>query len=298
LALVRRAEALGYDAAFIDGDVSMLPKHPARTPLHGFTATTAMLHQTQRIAVGSIRLVHHWNAAVLAHALASLDALVPGRILPLISIGGRPADARFGLPLLTVPERIAWLDESLDAITRLWRGETVSSAGRYVTLDQARVRPIPPRERLQLAIAAKGERMLELVARYAARWDLNLPPVARRVRDAEQKLQLACEAHHRDPANIRRQMWLYTRIAGRSTMPAIRSAFRELNPWFAYLQDFELDEAIVSGTVEECRARIETVQQELILDLAILDLSGLDAPEALRHIELLAPSVDAGRGSI
>ena len=116
LALVRRAEEEGYDAAWVDGDATL---HPGRDTLDGWTVTTALLALTRRIAIGSLRIVHHWSTARLAQATATAERITPGRLRFLISIGDRPIDARFGLPELPASERIRWLDETLDALNRV-----------------------------------------------------------------------------------------------------------------------------------------------------------------------------------
>ena len=104
--------------------------------LDGWTLTTALLARTQRIQIGSMRLVHHWNAARLAQATASAERIAPGRLRFLISIGDRPHDERFGLQRPNAGERVLWLDEMLTAVRGLWRGESVSMNGRFVTLDE------------------------------------------------------------------------------------------------------------------------------------------------------------------
>jgi alkanesulfonate monooxygenase SsuD/methylene tetrahydromethanopterin reductase-like flavin-dependent oxidoreductase (luciferase family) len=163
LDLVRRAEALGYTAAFVDGDLSMLGERSEADALDGWTLTIALLVATRRIQIGSLRIAHHWNAARLAQAVATAERIAPQRLRFLISPGDRAIDARFGLPAFPTSERIARLDEMLGALRALWRGETVSLHGRFVELESARVRPIPARVRIE--IAAKGPRMLDLVAR-------------------------------------------------------------------------------------------------------------------------------------
>jgi alkanesulfonate monooxygenase SsuD/methylene tetrahydromethanopterin reductase-like flavin-dependent oxidoreductase (luciferase family) len=77
LDLVQRAEALGFAAVYVDGDVTMLGRRREADVLHGWTVTTALLARTSRIQIGSIRLVHHWNAAHLAQAAASPGSTRP-----------------------------------------------------------------------------------------------------------------------------------------------------------------------------------------------------------------------------
>ncbi|MBW2401812.1 MAG: LLM class flavin-dependent oxidoreductase [Deltaproteobacteria bacterium] len=184
LALVRLAEELGFSAAFVDGDVSMLASKSERDVLHGWTVAMALLARTERIQIGSIRLVHHWNAAQLAQAVATAERLTPGRLRCVIAAGDRPNDANFGFPDLPVGERIRLLDETLEAMQCLWRGETVTRSGRYVQLERARVRPIPPGGAIPIAIAARGPRMPGAGARprrdSALTVDLHAPRPGRR----------------------------------------------------------------------------------------------------------------------
>jgi len=286
LALVRRAEELGYAAAFVDGDISQLDSKSGRDVLDGWTVTTALLAQTQRIQIGSIRLVHQWNAARLAQAVATQERIHPGRLRFVIGVGDRPHDERFGFPKLSRGERVQWLDETLTALGRLWRGETVTLAGRWVQLDGARVRPVPERG-IAIAIAAGGPRMLELVATHADVWEVNLPPVASRVQAAAATLARACEARHRDPAEIRRSLWIFTRLT--TDRAAALREYRSRNPWFDALPDAEIAGALVAGEAPHGRLRLAELAEELALDLPVVDLSGLSAKPARSVLEALAP---------
>ncbi|MDH3213371.1 MAG: LLM class flavin-dependent oxidoreductase [Myxococcales bacterium] len=289
LELVRRAEALGYAAAFVDGDISMLGERTEADALDGWTVTTALLAQTQRIPIGSMRLVEHWNAAHLAQAVATAERLAPGRLRFLISIGDRKLDAHFGFPRLPAAERSAWLDETLTAVRALWRGETVTLRGRHVHLDSARVRPTPPGGRIPIAIAARGPRTLDLVAAHADVWDVNLPPVAARVRRAEARLEAACRRCGRDPSAIARSMWIFTRVGEGAATSGTLKEFRRLNPWFAAIPDSEVKEALVVGRGEHCRERLHALAAELGLDLPVVDLSGLSSAATREALEALAP---------
>lgn len=290
LELVQRAEALGYAAAFVDGDVSMLSGRSQADVLDGWTVTAALLARTRRIAIGSIRLVHHWNAARLAQAVATVERMAPGRLAFLISIGDRPDDPRFGLPKLPAGERIEWLDETLGALRRLWRGETVTLHGRHVTLEGARVRPIPPGGRIPIAVAARRPRMLELVAEHADRWDVNLPPIRSRVERAAAQLEAACRRRGRDPGKIGRSMWIFTRLQDPPDPPGALREFRRLNPWFGSIPDQEALGSLVLGDADACRRRLEGIAHELSLELPVLDLCGLGAASARPLLEALAPA--------
>ncbi len=295
LALVRHAEELGYDAAHVDGDVSLLSARPDADCLDGWTVTTALLAATPRIGVGSLRIVHHWNAARLALAAATAERIAPGRLRFAISIGDWAADARFGLSLPKAAERVAWLDETLDAVRALWRGETVTRHGRHVRLEEARVRPLPPAGRIPISVAGRRPRMLEVVARHADVWDVNLPPLRGRVEQAARRLAGACAEQGRDPAEIERSMLLFTRVGAGAE--AALAEYRRLNPWFADVPDAEIAPALIVGEPARCADRLRQLAGELGLERPILDLAGLEVTSARRLLDALGPAnnvVDAG----
>jgi len=86
------AEEVGYTAASIgcDGDLSMLSERSEADALDGWTVTTALLRAHAPDPDRSrCALVHHWNAARLAQAVATSERLAPGApALP--GLGGRP----------------------------------------------------------------------------------------------------------------------------------------------------------------------------------------------------------------
>lgn len=286
IALVELAESLGYACAWVDGDATL---HPGRETLDGWTVATALLARTPRIPIASLRLVHHWNAARLAHAAATAERIAPGRLRLLVSIGDRPSDARFGLPDLPASERIRWLDEALDAMRALWRGERVTRAGRHVRLAGARLWPLPPGGHLPVAIAAKSARLLEVVARHADAWEVNLPPVPRLVDAAAASLAAACARIGRDPRGIPRSMLFFTRVQDGADPARALAEFRRLNPWFRFVPDAEVAGALAIGSPARCRERIAELAAACGIDEPYLDLSGVPTGEARRTLAALAP---------
>lgn len=272
----------------MDGDVSIVPSRGDAPVLDGWTATVGYLARTERIEIGSIRLVHHWNVARLAQAVATVESMAPGRLRLLASIGAQRTDRRFGLAFPPAAERLAWLDEWLGALRRLLAGEAVTVAGRHVELTEAWVRPVPRDGRMPIEVGGAAPALLRVVARHADRWDVNLPPIARRVHDAAAMLADACRAIGRDPDAIGRSMWIFVRPGEDPGGEAVRAAFRRWHPWFRDLPDAGRAESIVAGPVGSCRERIASMRRDLGLDLPVLDVAGLDASAAAAAIEALA----------
>jgi alkanesulfonate monooxygenase SsuD/methylene tetrahydromethanopterin reductase-like flavin-dependent oxidoreductase (luciferase family) len=285
---VRHAEACGFEAAYVDGDVSVIPSLGERDVLDGFTVTTALLAETRRITVASIRLVHHWNAARLAQACATQERLFPGRTRLFVSIGGQKADRRFGLPLPAVPDRIAWLDETLGAVRRLWRGEDVTLAGRFVALDGARVRPAPVKPP-PIEVGARGPRLLRVAAAHADLWNVNLPPIPALVAPARRALAEACRALGRQEDAVALACPVFARPGADPRDAALLAGYRRFAPWFAAVPDAALAGAIAAGPPADCRRRIEALRDELDLALPIVDLTGLDLDATRRALDALAP---------
>jgi hypothetical protein len=141
---------------------------------------------------------------------------------------------------------------------------------------------------MPIEVGGAGARLLEVVARHADRWDLNIPPVARLVREAEGRLAVACEATHRDPASIGRSIWVFARPDRAVDDASLANEFRRWHPWFRSLPDREVGEAILAGPAPRCRDRIASIRSDLGIDLPVLDLAGLSHPEAERALEALA----------
>lgn len=288
--VVRLAERLGYAAIYVDGDVSQIASRGDGDVLDGWTVLTSLIARSEHIPVGSIRLPHHWNAARLAQAAATLERIAPGRLRFFIGTGGQPADRRFGLPFGSGAERVARLDETLDAVRALWRGESVTRQGRFVQLEDARIRPVPPDGGPAIEVAGQGRRLLRVVARHAQRWDINLPPVESRVARALADLEEACAAEGRDPASLERSQWIFTRVGRDPEDPALREEFLRFNPWFAGLPETELAQSIVAGPASDCRRRLAAIRESFGLTLPVIDLSGLPHDAARRSIEALSPT--------
>jgi hypothetical protein len=109
------------------------------------------------------------------------------------------------------------------------------------------------------------------------------------VERAAESLAAACRALGRDPASIGRTMWVFARPGCDPADPGLRREFLRWNPWHADLPLGELAEAIVAGSPEGCRMRIDTIRRDLGIDLPVVDCSGLHFDAARHVIDALAP---------
>lgn len=169
----------------------------------GWTVLTALLHETQRIRGGVLVTgVHFRSASKLAHMAATLDWSTGGRVDVGLGAGWSPEECvTFGVPLGDTKTRLDRFTESVEVISALLSGETLSYDGEFVQLRDARLElrgpGTPP-----ICIGGMGEkRTLPLVARYAQHWSYEGADMA----EFAQKLgalHRCCEEIGRDPSEI------------------------------------------------------------------------------------------------
>ncbi|HVU93469.1 MAG TPA: LLM class flavin-dependent oxidoreductase, partial [Jatrophihabitans sp.] len=130
----------------------------------GIAMAAAALAWTQRLRVGiGILPVPLRNPALTAMELATLARLFPGRLRPGIGHGVAGWMRQVGGG---VESPLTLLGEHTAAIRALLHGETVSTAGRYVTLDAVAL-DYPPQQVPPLYVGGRGPRTLQLAGRLA-----------------------------------------------------------------------------------------------------------------------------------
>src|SRR6266568_3490958 len=102
--------------------------------------------------------------------------------------------------------RVGRLSESLRIIKSLWTEERTHFEGRYYRLSDAIANPKPIQKPYPpIWIGASGETTLRLVARHADVWNI-AGGDPERVKELTAKLEEACGAVGRNPAEIRRSL--------------------------------------------------------------------------------------------
>ena len=161
----REAEYAGWEALFLWDHLAFVWGPPACDPWIALAGAAA---ETSRITLGTgVTPLPRRRPHVVAHQAATLDVLSGGRFVFGAGSGGVASEFEaFGEPA-GARLQAEMLDEGLDLLSRLWRGERVHHEGRHYTVRDVELAPQPPSGRIPIWI---GGRSSAAVAR-AARWD-------------------------------------------------------------------------------------------------------------------------------
>jgi len=163
LAFVQRAEALGFDACWAND-------HPNRL-MDCWTALSALAVATERIRLISfVSCVYYRSPYLLARQAADVDRLSGGRLVLGIGAGwDRGEFDEMCEPFPPTPARLETMEETLQIVQGLWRGEPFTFEGKHRQVRNAMLRKLPVQQPyVPILIAGGGERVtLRQVARYA-----------------------------------------------------------------------------------------------------------------------------------
>jgi alkanesulfonate monooxygenase len=132
--VARGAEQLGFEAALT----------PAGAWCEDAWLTTAMLAGvTERLKFLVAFRPGQVSPTLSAQMASTFQRLSAGRLLLNVVTGGESAEQRAYGDFLGKEQRYERTDEFLDIVTRLWRGETVTAAGRHLRVEDARLTRLP-----------------------------------------------------------------------------------------------------------------------------------------------------------
>ncbi len=172
--LARDAENAGWDGFFIWDHIAGGGRwsDPMVDP---WVALSAIAMQTQRIRIGAlVTPLPRRRPWKVARETVSIDHLSGGRLTVGVGIGGGAAEFDH---LGEEPDRRvrgAMLDEGLDVLTGLWRGERFSYEGTYYHVQDAIFLPTPVQQpRIPIWVAGQWPNRAPM--RRAVRWDGAFP---------------------------------------------------------------------------------------------------------------------------
>lgn len=242
-----RAEAGGLDSVWVfDHLLFRFPDVPQEGVREAWTTLSAIAAAVPRVELGSLVMCSSFrNPALMAKMAATLDDLSGGRVILGLGSGWHdPEYAAFGYP---DDHKVGRFSEDLEITARLLKSERVTMEGTWRQVTDAELVP-PPERRVPILVAAKGERMLRLTARWADAWNTAwFGRVEDRLTSRLDDLRRACEDVGRDPASMRRTIGvrLHDPGDGADDSSGLDADAQGLADFFDELAALGLDDAIV-----------------------------------------------------
>jgi coenzyme F420-dependent glucose-6-phosphate dehydrogenase len=151
------------------------------------------------IGTGVTPVVHHYHPGVIAQAFMSLEQMYPGRVFLGVGSGESLNEVPLGLDWPAPDEKLDRFDKGLEAIVRLWRGETVTMDGGWFRLRDAKLytrAKQPPR----LYVSAFGPQAARIAGKWGdGVWTMGDPETAPEVIEAYRE---SCAEHDREPGEV------------------------------------------------------------------------------------------------
>ncbi|MEJ6535835.1 MAG: TIGR03560 family F420-dependent LLM class oxidoreductase, partial [Mycobacterium sp.] len=170
IAQAQEAQAAGFDSVFVMDHFYQLPMlgSPDQPMLEAYTALGALASVTQDVLLGTLVTGNTYrNPTLLAKIITTLDVVSAGRAVLGIGTGWFELEHdSLGFEFGTFTERFAKLDEALEILLPMIKGERVSFDGRYYRTLEAFAEP-RLRDHIPLMIGGSGEKKtFGLAARF------------------------------------------------------------------------------------------------------------------------------------
>ena len=162
--------------------------------------------KTRKVEVGTAVTtpMFRYHPALVAQAFATLDNLYPGRIFVTLGTGHAMNEIPLGFKWPGFEEKIGRLQEALDIIQKLWKGDFVTYEGKYFQLNKAKLYT-KPKTKIPVYLATSNER----VARIAGQFSdgiLTNPRGLERFRKIVGSMERAATKAGRDPSTLSKSM--------------------------------------------------------------------------------------------
>jgi F420-dependent oxidoreductase-like protein len=236
----KTAEASGFDRIFLMDHFYQLPGigDPDDYMLECYTTLAALAQHTEKVRLSSLVTGNTYrNPAILAKTITALDHVSHGRATLGIGSGWFELEHdAFGIPFNTFTERFEKLEEALNIILPMLRGERPTLDGTHYQVTEAINSPAPI-SHIPVMIGGSGEKKtLRMVAQYADESNLTctIDEIPRKL-DA---LAAHCERLGRDRSEIKVTK-LVMMVIGRTHDDAMAAAnqFIATHDWPAEVAD-------------------------------------------------------------
>jgi len=153
----RRAEEIGFTFSLISDHFHPWTDEQGQSPFV-WTVLGAIAHNTTHLQIGTgvtcptIRT----HPAIIAHAAATVAAMMPGRFFLGVGTGENLNEHIFGDRWPAYSVRQEMLEEAIHIIRLLWQGDLKTHHGKHYTVENARIYTLPDTPP-PIMVAASGD---------------------------------------------------------------------------------------------------------------------------------------------
>ncbi|QZT64940.1 LLM class F420-dependent oxidoreductase [Mycolicibacterium austroafricanum] len=284
VAQTQEADASGFDSVFVMDHFYQLPGlgTPDQPMLEAYTALGALAAVTENVQLGTLVTGNTYrNPTLLAKNITTLDVISQGRAVLGIGTGWFELEHdQLGYEFGTFTERFDKLDEALQIIVPMLKGERPTLTGRHYRVQDAMANP-RFREHIPLMIGGSGEKKtIPLAARHFDHLNViaGFDELARKIEVIEQR----CADIDRDPATLETSVLVGALVGDDVSPDQIPDDFKQ---------------RMVAGTVDQVAEQIKTKVLDAGIDGVILyvptQIVGYQPGQITALGEALAPLVTA-----
>jgi F420-dependent oxidoreductase-like protein len=229
IAQAQEAEAAGYDSVFLMDHFYQLPGlgTPDAPMLEAYTALGGLATATERVQLGTLVTGNTYrNPTLLAKIISTLDVISQGRAVLGIGTGWYELEHdSLGYEFGTFTDRFNKLDEALQIILPMLRGERPTVSGKYYQTQEAMAEP-RLRDHIPLMIGGSGEKKtIPLAVRHFDH--LNIIAGFDELPRKLQVIKERCAEIDRDPATLETSMLVVAIIDENATADVIPDDFKQ-----------------------------------------------------------------------
>jgi F420-dependent oxidoreductase-like protein len=221
IAQAREAESAGFDSVFVMDHFYQLPMlgSPDQPMLEAYTALGALATATERVQLGALVTGNTYrNPTLLAKNITTLDVVSAGRAILGIGAGWFELEHdQLGFEFGTFTQRFKRLEEAMQILDPMIKGEHSTFSGEYYTTDSAFANP-RYRDRVPIMIGGQGEKKtFAIAARYADH--LNMTAAFDQLPAKLDALSKRCDEAGRDRSAIETSVLLTALVDDNASVP-------------------------------------------------------------------------------
>jgi len=295
---VEEAERLGFDAVWATDFLTPTPDYriPDSSAPNWYEPMIALAYcaaRTRKIKLGTgVLLAPFRDPVILAKQVAALDCFSNGRMLLGLGLGMCRDEFVAVRPRMATAQRGEILDETIDALQRLLRGEPGSKgsfSGKHIEFGDIALDPRPVQNPLPIYVPGKTPDAFARIARFG----LGVMVQASIARDRVEGLKPVLAQHGRDISEIDIVAEGQLRLAG-TAEAAIAEYEASRQGRFFRMRGAKLEKLVADnwiGTASEVCAKIRAVAEQGISHFNVLHIAGDTMQERLDQMQMFAEDV-------